>query len=288
MRSGVISIFLLLTCLVSSAQDYYVIKESFEHNSNEWKEVRLTNIHMDVTEGVYFIKNMSSRPIIIDRALSVDQSKDFTITAEVKIEKGSRGDYVGLTWGKKDFDNYYFFGIDNKNKFSIVGVEAGENRAIKNWTASDAILPIEQQNTLQIKRKGSKISWLVNGTVVHHQVFKPFNRGKFGFLADRGMLLAIDSYEIVQPVGKVNINPLLVYETPKEHIAVAGSAYPEQMPVVSPDGLTLYFSREDNPESMGKMGRKDIWRVVRANAESPWGNPEMLPDAEAANDPEPL
>ena len=50
------------------------------------------------------------------------------------------------------------------------------------------------------------------------------------------------------------------------------SSFADQNPVISRDGLTLYFS-SDRP---GGFGGLDIWVARRASADDPWGTPQNL------------
>ena len=46
----------------------------------------------------------------------------------------------------------------------------------------------------------------------------------------------------------------------KDPFALVNSIYDEQHPVISPDGLTLYFTRANHPENIGgDIDRGDIW-----------------------------
>jgi hypothetical protein len=52
------------------------------------------------------------------------------------------------------------------------------------------------------------------------------------------------------------------------------TAAAEGCPIEAPDGLSLYFA--SNRAAAGAQGKQDIWRVLRASVQSPWGAPENL------------
>ncbi len=50
------------------------------------------------------------------------------------------------------------------------------------------------------------------------------------------------------------------------------SSFAERLPLISPDGQTLFFARKYHPQNMGDDNRDDIWVAYR-NAEGKWNRP---------------
>ncbi|MEM8907608.1 MAG: hypothetical protein AAGD05_07160, partial [Bacteroidota bacterium] len=65
-------------------------------------------------------------------------------------------------------------------------------------------------------------------------------------------------------------------KSPKKQIAEAealgpmiNSPFSERMPIISPDGNTLYFARKDHPQNMGEENNDDIW-VAFQQSDGSW------------------
>jgi outer membrane protein OmpA-like peptidoglycan-associated protein len=79
-----------------------------------------------------------------------------------------------------------------------------------------------------------------------------------------------NSTETIKP--KVNN---LTYSDPVERAENLGlsvnSKYSERLPIISPDGNALYFTRKYHPENIGDLDKDDIW-VARNNGDNNWTN----------------
>lgn len=72
--------------------------------------------------------------------------------------------------------------------------------------------------------------------------------------------------------GQANIQQEIAFTTPKEHLGPnINTPYVEAKPVISSDGRTLYFTRQNSPENMG--GRKDDGDIYF----STWQNDQWSP-----------
>jgi outer membrane protein OmpA-like peptidoglycan-associated protein len=66
---------------------------------------------------------------------------------------------------------------------------------------------------------------------------------------------------------------------PKDPGEAINSSAHELNPLLSEDGLTLYFVRADHPENkFGVDGSQDIWVSIRPDLKSPWSEAKRLPD----------
>jgi len=82
----------------------------------------------------------------------------------------------------------------------------------------------------------------------------------------------IDVLTYSEPVGKKeNLGPRI------------NSQYSERLPIISPDGSTLYFTRKYHPENLGKDNKDDIWMAKRMPGGG-WSDPKNV--GEPLNDKE--
>jgi len=258
------------------SQEYYAIQEDFDNNSNEWKTLRLNNIIVAIDEGKYDIRNFSSRPILLDKAIAIDQRHDFLIEADVQLRRVTIGGFGGLIWGMRDYGNYFFFGINRKGKFAILRWKDGKEEVISDWKKEKAIRDEPLGNVLSIQKEGNSMRWLINGTEVYKAPFKAFQRGKVGFKVERASHFLVESFSVRQPTKNVHTDPTMVFETEKRHLAIAQSSAQETNPIPANNGLTLYFSREGHPENVGKDLRKDIWSISKSGKGEVWLSPQRL------------
>jgi len=60
--------------------------------------------------------------------------------------------------------------------------------------------------------------------------------------------------------AEINLLKGLTFEGAPENLGPSvNSAYDEIMPIISPDGKTLYFDRKDHPDNTGELINDDIW-----------------------------
>lgn len=57
---------------------------------------------------------------------------------------------------------------------------------------------------------------------------------------------------------------------PEKLSANVNSEFAERLPIISPDGKTLYFARKYHPQNMGNQDHDDIW-ISKLNATGDWG-----------------
>lgn len=72
--------------------------------------------------------------------------------------------------------------------------------------------------------------------------------------------------------ARINLSKSLKFESRPENLGRAiNSRYDEIMPIISPDGKTLFFDRKDHPSNTGSMVNDDIWYVEQQSSGS-WSN----------------
>ena len=80
-------------------------------------------------------------------------------------------------------------------------------------------------------------------------------------------------------VGFAQQNPSAFPFVPKDPGEAINSPAHELNPILSEDGLTLYFVRADHPENkFGVEGSQDIWMSTRPHLKAPWSVAVRMPD----------
>lgn len=76
--------------------------------------------------------------------------------------------------------------------------------------------------------------------------------------------------------AQINLVKDLKFESEPENLGPAvNSVYDEIMPIISPDGKTLYFDRKDHPENTGGIINDDIWFSTLGSTEQ-WTRAENV------------
>lgn len=78
-------------------------------------------------------------------------------------------------------------------------------------------------------------------------------------------------------VAEINLVKDLKFESKPENLGPAiNSIYDEIMPIISPDGKTLYFDRKDHPENTNQRVNDDIWIATLAPTTQKWTRAENV------------
>ncbi len=88
--------------------------------------------------------------------------------------------------------------------------------------------------------------------------------------------LGIDAIGISESMNPITVDINITDEIDNDYLPVVlgpeiNTEYKELRPLISPDGMTLYFSRRNHPENVGGVkDDEDIWFSERESKESPW------------------
>lgn len=75
------------------------------------------------------------------------------------------------------------------------------------------------------------------------------------------------SEELDSIKGEINLAPGMTFDGERENLGPnINSANEELLPIISPDGKVLYFTRQGHPQNMGDVNKQDIW-YAEANPE---------------------
>jgi hypothetical protein len=103
----------------------------------------------------------------------IDQTKDFQIEVNMKFLSGNDNNGNGITWGRKDNDNRYWFQFTGNGYFKIGKKKYGTYTSIKEWTLHSSINKTEY-NKLTIRKVGNQYYFFINDSLVHQCAFESF------------------------------------------------------------------------------------------------------------------
>ncbi|MCW5914916.1 MAG: retroviral-like aspartic protease family protein [Chitinophagaceae bacterium] len=202
---------------VSYGQKKEIFRDDFNNNFNRWSEAKETNQERFFRGGQYYIINNESGILTWNtQNVDIDQNENFIIETS-----------VALNW-QKDGSAYLIFGEDNrssknchclsiqkvKNKYTTYIGKRIDGEWVGVWK-NGKIKDFGQQNILTVKKKKNKISFYVNGSLVHSKDFEPFFGNGVGVGCGAPQNASFDYLTVKQ--DKKNKTSEYVYETKREN-----------------------------------------------------------------------
>jgi len=137
----------------------------------------------------YLLKHGARSTIdLLAKDFSLDLSRDFFVEAEIEWVSGDDGYAYGLACDVNGRD-YLWFGITANGFYSIARTIGGEKKELVPWTMSDNVFCYEAKNKLSVQRRGSGLSFSINGRKVYEMPYEAWSSGRIGFGAGGSMSL---------------------------------------------------------------------------------------------------
>lgn len=269
MKKLILTFLCVLSFISFSQKD--ILNETFDNNKNLWVLPSNQIIRSNIASGQYQIKNQGVDGESITMYLNrLDTKKDFTIRSTISVS--SPGSQFGLTWGGINHKDAFFFVIKGFD-FSIFATENGMVIPQKEMTKSIRIKPTS--NELKIERRGNQVSYFINGIKVHEMPFTWVKGNAFGFNVWGGSAISVEDFVVNGTQLPILEAPNLYYTEKPENLRAVNSQYDEMVPVISPSGKRLYFSRAYDPQNAG--GASDYQDAYVSDwSGSTWSAPKNL------------
>jgi outer membrane protein OmpA-like peptidoglycan-associated protein len=201
--------------------------------------------------------------------------EEFIIETRFKIEGNSS---FGLIWGSKDLENSYYFVI------SSAGTAKSYVESRNNTSVIRENIPVPGYktdfNVLTISKKDNRVTYLVNGTKIHEDLFSGFFGENVGF-SFQGISTYYMDYLLIR--HRINLVPGIKYSGTPENLGYNVNTRTGAIcPIVTPDGEGLFFIRIEDPENTGgtedysdiyysKLGADKKWQMA-VNMKKPLNN----------------
>ncbi|GHN00098.1 hypothetical protein WSM22_15870 [Cytophagales bacterium WSM2-2] len=227
-----------------------IINDDFSKNSYGWEQSDTKSF----TNGAYLIEaGEDGDQSTIN--FFIDSQKDFTLSADFVQQDGLYDNGFGLLWasGSEDFN---LFMISSDGEYAVY---SGDPSKLKTWKPCKVIKPIGFLNQLKIESKNGIISFFINGTKMEELKAFPFYGSSMGFTTFTRMKLQIDNFVFTQDqtIDLPSENTTLKKENLGPNINTSDD---ELGPVISSDGKTILFARQNVTENVGgKNDDEDVW-----------------------------
>jgi S1-C subfamily serine protease len=158
-----------------------VYNEYFIKNKTDWeRKDEFVESNIDIVNNNVNINNKNNNTIARGTYIPFDQNGNYSI--ETIIDRVSIPANVGsgLSFGFKDWDNYYQFIISGNGSYKIYGEFEGVYVTIKDWTTSIYINPDNgtHRNLLKVLKISDNFIFSINGQVVASEPSKTL-RGNY-------------------------------------------------------------------------------------------------------------
>jgi outer membrane protein OmpA-like peptidoglycan-associated protein len=228
--------------------------EEFNDNSRSWSTGEGENSSSSISGGQYILDLQAQDEgswIWYGGTVFIDPNKDYIIETNMTQKSGVDNYAYCILWGVKDVNNHYGFGVTSNGYFIVFKRENGDYSKIKDWTENSVVKGMNNSNKLTIAKRQSRWRLSVNDQEVYSMNVAPFYGFALGFALDNQMKIAIENL-IVKQDNVINLIPNLVTGYKKVSLGPnVNTKYSEKSPVISPDGKTLWYSIEGDPDNTG-------------------------------------
>lgn len=275
------NLFFLL--VASSFAQNIVLEDNFDDDSKGWLYVSEDN--ENVTKSIsggklkYHHKNPNKSYWSL-YSTYVNPKKPYELETNIIQSEGSSGNGFGLVVLGGENKNFYFLiipqtqsyyvGYDQKGTWTKLYSPTSDNR----WPVSSAIMGLNQNNNLKVRHAFGRLSFLVNDKEIYsseiNQDLKAITAvNYFGIVTSQVMKIEVDNVIFRHDVPPMNVVADLPKLTKVNLGPAVNSKYGEKCPYVAPDGKTLYYVVEGDPENKGE--KDDIYFSSAVN-DSTWGS----------------
>jgi outer membrane protein OmpA-like peptidoglycan-associated protein len=228
------------------------IQEDFAANKRTWP----IDDERKIENGAYLISSTSegSQATI---NFFVDPSADFEAGVDLSQRGGSDQSVYGMMWNSSD-DLYNAFLISASGEYLIISGPLGQ---LKGWKKSKAIQ--EQNNKLAVQHTASKDIFLINDVKVEERKSAIMYGQWSGLLALSQVQFEADNFYFKQNQSPVQVDKNFG-TFKKENLGDRVNSNQDDLgPIISTDGKTLYFARQNVDGNVGGVSdAEDIWYSV--------------------------
>ncbi len=191
--------------------------DDFSHNNNEWATGDTKDYVLSFENGIYNFEHKNTTggwSTTIEN--TIDQTKNFEISAEIKKISGVENYGFGIAWGRSDSNNQFNYLISSDGNFKIKKMEQGDSKLIQDWTESSFINKnAGSSNILTIRKNDKTLNFYINNNFVTSKEFEPFYGDRLGFVIFANQKIGIDNLSVKYIETNIdNTAPVIVITEP--------------------------------------------------------------------------
>lgn len=227
------------------------IQEDFSSNKRNWP----TDESISIQDGRYRLATSEEGGEALV-SFFMDPSRDFSISVDIDVKQAEGDAAIGLAWAVGSTD-YNVFMISPVGEYIVA---SGDLSKLKGWKKSSAIRPAPAANQLKIENKAGTYSFLVNGQMLEQRKGIQFFGSYSGILVFSSLEAFVDNF-LFDQVQEMNVAEEAEKFTRKENLGEGVNSQGDELgPIISTDGRTLYFARQNISENVGGINdSEDVW-----------------------------
>lgn len=179
---------------ISQTNNNFAYDENFDGN-NVWPQATDEKRELKIYNGRYYFehKRKDSNWQISTPPFNLNTTNDFEIETSIQKISGDDNSGISFLYDYKDERNYKELGFTSTGFFRVAEAVNGTYTNIKAWTKSDKVKTGNFGiNTLKITKKGSTITFNINGSNVHNMTHKGFVGKKIALTIYNNQKISID------------------------------------------------------------------------------------------------
>jgi len=253
-------VWLLFISAGLQAQPPVMLREDFSSNKDGlWWTGKGDNYTISMERGKYILTTIQKdKGRFITISPYIDSKKDFTMEATFVQKSGTDNHGYGFLWGDNASGKNHSFTITTTGYFQVMSPE--KRIQLNQWIVTDKVKPLGQENLLKIEQRKARLYFFINNQQVLETEALPLYGTRLGFITYTNMVLEVDNFLLRHDL-KINLPPNLTTGLVKENLGPqVNSSYDDLGPIITADGRTIYFGRENALDNMGgKSDGEDIY-----------------------------
>jgi hypothetical protein len=242
---------------------------------------------LKIKQGAYSVLETNNKTnYVFVSANSLRYKPDFVIEARLKTQAGKN---TCLYWGALSNGPVNFTNRSKSNRsfnFVLCQKDGHANLAryfndeYKELKEPQAVPSLQKGefNVLKIRKKGDSLYFYANEVILYTQAYRTFLGSEVGVGSEDAEAKVSIDYVSVKQAGKKLFSPNIL-DTTRKAIKLPeeiNSKYNDYYPVISPDGETLFFTRYDSPQNMGKSRASDIYQGPVSGGKATFSNAQKF------------
>ncbi len=260
MKKIIITLVSIILFVGLNAQIPLLFDEEFDDNSRNWEVSEDAEAKSEITDGYFRLYNKSTEYAYrFWNSFDFDFKKDFIVEAKMKQTMGDDDAAYGIMVVSNGVDDNYNLEISSDGYFRTA-IQKDGSYDDSEWKSTSYVNPKGQYNILKIKKRGKYLYYYVNGHLLDARSYSGDFGDDFGFVLRDRMRVTVDYLKIYGYRPEINVvsNPIT---QPKENLGSnINTSSSELLPIITADGKTLYFVRDDYYGNLGTdKDHNDIW-----------------------------
>ena len=147
-----------------------IFEDHFTDNGNKWEMVDTTWAKYEIVNGVFEVERKNEFGNGPQRAISFDDSRDFSVECTTNCRKEDKASMYGLIFGFKDWDNSLGLLINSNGNYMCQNLYQGLNYS-ENWK-STAVINKKGVNKLRVVKFGKWLNYFINDVYVDRMPYE--------------------------------------------------------------------------------------------------------------------